>query len=335
MKSIFFVIFVWLLAVSLAADDRVDQIYLSFQYGDVERAKQLFDQLPPTTTRDGNRIFLSALFEPDGKEVRNLLKAALQAGLDDKYRAEAAFRLVLLADAGGGNEETILQAKDFLGRWRADCHRGQILALLATHTTGEERDRFLDLLTKDSAVYYSRYARIIMANDAFKKGHYKTASSLCRQITKSSDNGLTPIALMMLSRIAIKNNDAEQALLNYNMLNEGFPHAIGGEDLVEALKQVSEKKQDVEPTVTTVTTPKTSYTIQIGVFSIKGNADKMAARIKAYGYSTVIKKQILSNKTYYVVRAGKFASLREAQTAKKKLEQGEREVFKVVVDDEK
>ena len=61
----------------------------------------------------------------------------------------------------------------------------------------------------------------------------------------------------------------------------------------------------------------------------------MAEIIKGYGYNTRIKKKLISDNQYYVVLAGRFRTMQEAQTARQKLELGEDQIFKVTVNDEK
>jgi cell division septation protein DedD len=131
--------------------------------------------------------------------------------------------------------------------------------------------------------------------------------------------------------MALSRGESETALLNYNILRERYRTAIGQEKLAAALQDVSESQtgKEASEVITGVT-----YSVQVGVFSEKDNARRMEERIKAYGYSTRIAKRTISGSTYHVVLAGEFPTMNDAQAARQKLERGENEVFKVVVNDE-
>ena len=332
--SIWVMAFVWA-AVSAAADDAVDQIYKKFSTGEVSVAQKEFRQLPQTATRDGNRLFLSALFETDGKQARDLLKAAIRSDLDGKYEEEARFRMIQLAEAAGDTAEVLSAGAAFIDRWEMSAYREQLLGMMSAFSPqgGNDQKRYLDLLIDGYAGdYLGQYARVAKALAAFDEAHYKTATSLCRQINNSADNNLTPASLILLSRIALKQGESERALLNYNILREQYRYAIGQEELLSALKIESDNKSDKE---SSEVFEGITYSVQVGVFGIKENAERMADAIKGYGYKCSIRKRNISDNQYYVVLAGRFKTMQDAQVARQKLELGENQVFKVMVNDEK
>lgn len=74
----------------------------------------------------------------------------------------------------------------------------------------------------------------------------------------------------------------------------------------------------------------TVYSVQVGVFSVKDNAKKLAGRLKQYGEPTEISDRVISGKKYYVVYVGRFLSSEEAMVFKARLELSENEAFQVV-----
>lgn len=335
MKHLYLVITLCWLVGSVAADQQVDRIYRDFSAGNVSRAQTDFRQLPQVTIRDGNRLFLSALFESDGRRAFDQLAAALRSDLDGKYEEEARFRMIQLAQARGDTAYVLSAGTNFLGRWEMSRFREQLLAGMAaySHESGSDRKRYLDLLIDGfPGSYYGQFARLTEAVGAYDRGHYKTATTLCRRINNAADDNLAPASLILLSRIALKQGESERALLNYNILREQYHYAIGQDELLTALKIVSDEKSGRE---STEVFEGITYSVQVGVFGEKKNAENMSDRIKAYGYGAWIKKRKISDNQYYVVLAGRFDTMKEAQTARQKLELGENEVFKVVVNDEK
>ncbi len=335
MKYYIAVIAALCLSAAAVADESVDRIYQEFSRGQILQAQNDFRQLPQIPVRDGNRLFLSALFEPDGKQAVELLEASLRTDLDGKYKEEARFRLIQLAEAKGDTGQVLSAGSDFLSHWEMSSYREQLLAAMAAYSPSmsEEKKRYLGLLSDGfPGTYYGQCARLADAEAAFRRGHFKTATTLCRRINNAADDNLTPASLIMLSRIALAQGESERALLNYNILREQYPHAIGQDELLRELKVVSEKQSGEE---STEVFEGITYSVQVGVFGEKDNADGMSNRVKAYGYSARIKKRTISDNQYYVVLAGRFKTVKEAELARQKLEMGENEVFKVVVNDEK
>jgi hypothetical protein len=322
-------------AAGVSADPDIDRIFRDLKRGEINRAQAEFRQLPQTTVRDGNRLFLSALFESTAERSGDLLEAAIRSNLDGKYEEEARFRLIQLAEAGGDTATVLEAGAAFLDRWEMSDYREQILAILGAHSPegSLEQTRYFDLLIDGfPGSYFGQYARLVKAGAAFERKHYKTATTLCRRINNSPDENLTPASLILLSRIALNKGESERALLNYNILREQYRYAIGEEELLSALKIVSEEKSGRE---SVEIFEGISYSVQVGVFANKDNANGMSDRVKAYGYRGIIKRRTISGNQYHVVLAGRFKTMKEAEAARQKLEMGENQVFKVVVNDEK
>jgi|GEM_PF-1175368 len=332
-----FLLFLLLAAISAAtADDQIDRIYDRLSRGDLSGAEQDLGRLPAAPARDGNRLFIQALLEKNGVKARELLEAALNANLDDTYAEEAQLRLLQLAEAGRDTAAVMAAAQTYMKKFRNGRLREDVLAALAAHTAdGAQRIAYLDQLIKEFPNdYFGQYARLAKADDAFHKDKFKEAGNICRQITGSGDEDLAPAALVMLADIALKKSDAEGALLNYNIIREQYPAAVGQERLETALKSYADTDTPTPPVVEKKSGA-VVYMIQLGVFASKDNAGKMADRAKAYGYKTEIRKKNIAGKSLFAVMAGRFATQKEAHAAKEKLERGEGQVFKIVVDDEK
>jgi cell division protein FtsN len=74
----------------------------------------------------------------------------------------------------------------------------------------------------------------------------------------------------------------------------------------------------------------TFYSVQVGVFSQKGNAKRQAKIFAAYDQKVDIETKTISGKKYRVVYVGRFATFDEANRFKKMLEANHHEVFRVV-----
>ena len=74
----------------------------------------------------------------------------------------------------------------------------------------------------------------------------------------------------------------------------------------------------------------TTYSVQVGVFSVGDNARNFAGRLKKYGEPVEINEKMISGKKYYVVYAGRFLSSEKAMAFKTRLESSEKEAFQVI-----
>ncbi|MCK5126470.1 MAG: SPOR domain-containing protein [candidate division Zixibacteria bacterium] len=318
----------------LWADDSIDRIFDSYMAGNIADARAMLSRLPQSAARDGNRLFISALFESDGTEISNKLKAALKSNLDGKYIEEVHFRILQIAQAQRDTALVLSNGKSFIETWETSRYRKQVLGMLAAYSqlNSKEQRRYLNLIIDEQpGGYYGQFARMIVADNAFNKKHYKTATTYCRRVNNAVDDNLTPTSLIMLSHIGLINGDAERALFNYSIIREQYRYAIGEDILLESLKDVSDSKSGQE---STEVFEGITYSIKVGVFSVKDNAKRMEKRIEGYGYKVKIKRKNISGKSYYVVLAGRFRTMKEAQTAKQRLEQGEDQIFEIVVQDE-
>ena len=332
MKSI--PIFLMVLAPgALAADDRLSRIYVSYQRGDISEAETEFRQLPIGGQDDGDYLFLSALFESRGSIVRDGLETAIRMRIDDQYREAATFHLLQLLEAQGDAAGVLTLGEKFLRERQKSPYRERVLAMLAAHGAGKASDQYVDLLLQEYPdTYYGQFARLLRAEREYRRGMVKDATALCHQVTAAADDNLSPVGLMLLARMELESGEAERALLQYNLLREESPQAIGQEDLTEALGRLSEQKSAQE---SVEKLKDIAYSVQVGVFAQKDNARKMAERFKSYGFPVEIVPRLISDKTYQVVLVGRFAVENEAQAARRKLERGENQVFKVVVSDDR
>jgi hypothetical protein len=317
------------------ADHQVDHIYDYVLSGEISEANRAFQELPQSAARDGNRLFINALLERSGERARDLLNASVRSDLDGKYQEEAHFRMLQLAEAAGDTATVLSVGEAFLHRWEMSRYRERVLAMLAAHEPDGSggQDRYLRLLREGSPdSYYGRLAALTEASAAIRAGKHQSAEKLCRAIIDSGDDDIVPAGLIYLAKLSLARGNTERALLNYNILREKYPHAVGQDDVLRELKQVSDRRSGEEATEIF---EGVIYAVQVGVFAEKDNARQMSERIEGYGYKARITRRSISGNAYYIVLAGRFSTQREAQVAKEKLELGEHEVFKVVIDDEK
>ena len=150
---------------------------------------------------------------------------------------------------------------------------------------------------------------------------------ILRSLSREKSGEAVPLALYLLGVDAIERKRPDDAVFFYNLLREAYPSAVGLDDLVEQLGGLSDQVS-TDGRAEAITG--TYYSIQVGVFSSRGNARRQADKFKAYDHKIDIKPKTISGKKYRVVYVGRFDSYEAARQFKSQLETTHGEAYQVV-----
>lgn len=317
----------FILLSSVAASPIDDMI----KRGRIEEARQEIDRLSTASLRNGNLLHFQALIEQDGEFSFKFLEAAVGAGLSPEFLEENSLMMVLyyLADTDYNRLERTASA--YLQWWENGRYRSEMLKLEAFANQrlnkAERANRLLgNLINENEGTASSAGGLLDRATTLYDKEVYIQAQNICRRLANGHfDNVIAP-ALYMLSYYAIEQNRIDDAILYYNLLKEGYPHAIGLDDLVDKFTGIESK--DKNQTAEEITG--TFYSVQVGVFSVRDNARALSKAMKKYGKKVEMKKKKILDKNYFVVFVGRFKSVDETIAFKAILEKSENEAFQVV-----
>jgi len=160
-------------------------------------------------------------------------------------------------------------------------------------------------------------------------GHGKRigADETLRKLSRARKGvGVSP-ALYLLCREAIARNRDDDAIFYYNILREGYPSAVGIDQLMTGLGDMSSRtSQDNRAEKLTGT----FYSIKVGVFSEPGNARRQADKFRGYDKRVEIKTRKISGRKYRVVYVGRFDDYEEALQFRLRLEGTHQEAYQVV-----
>ncbi len=158
--------------------------------------------------------------------------------------------------------------------------------------------------------------------------YFQAIAEYHKVVDQYKDSEAFPFALSGLVKCFSQLENAEKALLYYNLLKERYPGSLESiEDPAERMSLQNKTKDKVQAE----RLAGVKYTIQLGVFGIKENALRLRSQFGKQGYSVSIKSKIISGKKYYVVRLGSFASYEKALKLKKKLESQTEESYRIVI----
>ncbi len=138
-----------------------------------------------------------------------------------------------------------------------------------------------------------------------------------------------PVSLYMLAVSSAETKKPDDAVLYFNILQEGYPLAVGVDALMERLSgSTDETSSDNRAERLT----STYYSVKVGVFSDKDNAAALVRRINGLVRSAKVEVEpkVISGKSYQVVYVGRFSSFSAATALKQQLEKELDEPLQVV-----
>lgn len=328
MKSVSCLIIVLLVFSSSFASEKIIDL---IKRGDVDQARREIERYSTASRREGDLLYFQALLESDGSKSRRFLEAAFKAELSPQYLPDNVYLEALYYLADGDYERLAATANAYLQYWEAGKYRPHMIRLeglgLYRQEKREEFERNIErLIAENSGRLFGQLGRLDRARHLYKSGNYAKADRICRDLSKSEFDEIAAPALYLLSDYAFEQRRTDDAILYFNLLKEAYPYAVGLDDLMDRFTGLEKKSDDLTAEKMTGTV----YSVQVGVFSVKQNAENLAERMKAYGKKVEIKDKKISEKNYYVVYVGRFLSSDDAMAFKARLEISEEEIFQVV-----
>ncbi|UCD63383.1 MAG: SPOR domain-containing protein [Candidatus Zixiibacteriota bacterium] len=323
-----FPVLLWSLASSACADN----IYSLIRQGRLKEAADSLSGVSTASTRDGNLLFFRSLLEENADRAAQLMEAALKTSVAAVYRQEIYYRLAQYNFLAGDYTRLAQLVSEYRAFWEAGKYRQEMLRFSILI---DERNRAYDAGIRQADRYLleynsgSAYQWGIIDKARLMRGFDKNVAAhrLLRGLSREkSGPGVAP-ALYLLATEAIAEKNTDNAVFYYNLLREGYPAAVGLETLVSRMGVLSHALDD-DNQAERITG--TYYSVQVGVFSVKGNANRQADMFKAYDRKIEIKQKKISDVKYHVVYVGRFTNYEEARKFKTMLEANHNEVYQVV-----
>lgn len=301
------------------------------RHGKIDEARQEIAEASTAARRDGTLLYYQALLESDGAKSFQFLEAAFKAEMSPRFMEDNIYLMALYYLADENYDRVASTADAYLQHWEAGRFRSEMLRLAAlAHSKLGDRDRaqhdLQQMIKENEGARKGFVGRLDEAYLLYRNKEYIGAQNICRRLRQAEYDEVAAPALFMLSYYSIEQKRIDDAILYYNILREGFPHAIGRDDLIDRFSRIESTVEDRRAEEMTGTI----YSVQVGVFSVKDNAKRLADRMQQYGEKVETKNKIISDKKYYVVYVGRFKSSQDALAFKSRLELSEKEAFQVV-----
>jgi len=177
------------------------------------------------------------------------------------------------------------------------------VCLMKTSKYAQARKHLSELMSEYSQSSWCDDAVLAVGDSFYMQGNFEKAlgtyRSLCEQYPNSE---LKAIALYKSGKCSLKAGSWEQARFYLQKVQRDYPLSFEAKDAAKFLKE-----DDFY------------FTVQVGSFRNYSNAKALAARLKARGFDSYIRKIEEDSQRYYRVRVGRFSNITQAKALKRKL----------------
>ncbi len=318
------------LAVSTTAFSA--DIYNLITQGKLDEARRELSSVATASSRDGNVLFYLSLLEPDAAQSARLMEASLSASVSVRFQEEIYYRLAqysLLTKDWSRLSELLI---DYRSRWENGKYEAEMLRLSILFDESQQNyesaltqcDRFL---VQNPSETDQQWGQVDKARIFGASGKGIGSLETLRKISRAKRGDCIPQALYVLGMNAARKQRTDDAVFFYNLLREGYPDAVGLDEIVDRLGSMSSStsSDDAAEKLTG-----TYYSVKVGVFIEKANANRQADVFRRHGKKTEVQRKTISGKTYHVVYVGRFQDFAEASRFKTQLEAEHGEPFQVV-----
>ncbi|RKX22965.1 MAG: hypothetical protein DRP35_00675 [Candidatus Zixiibacteriota bacterium] len=321
-----------ILSVCFVQSTAAENIYSLISKGHLKEAADSLSKITTAANRDGNYLFYQSMLEENADESAKKLEAALNSSVSRRFLEMIYYRLAQYYFMNDRTDKVMRLVTDYRTKWENGKYLREMIRfliiseqLLSNYETALKlSDRNLLLFSKGDDEQQGMVDKArVMASFNKKLG----ADMLLKDITRSKSGRCVPQAFYMRSIFAINKSRIDDAVFFYNLLKESYPSAIGNDALINKMmnSSISEKANYGADEITG-----TYYSVQVGVFSKKGNAKKQKDIFEAYNKKVEIKDKRVSDKKYHAVYVGRFKTYAEASLFKNQLEINHNDVYQVV-----
>lgn len=305
-----------------------------FQQGDFSAARNILRRYLSNNPTDIEALLYIARLEPEGKQSASYLKEILEVSGDFRSEDQVLLGLCQYNFSKGFYLGTVEIADKFEKKFKGNPYHAQVIwfcasALLAMGETQKACEKYIQL-SSFSDYDMSASAEIGKADCLFADGKFSSAINQYKKtIERFEDSDVLPLTLIQISSCYAQMNEKDKSLLYYSLYREKYPHGMMVEEKPKDTVSVGQPEKDKSHKAEDIIN--VEYTIQLGVFGVKENANRLSAEFKAKGYVLRIVEKTIDQKRYYVVQLGRFRSHEEARKIREKLEKETGESYRVVL----
>ena len=331
---IFWLIFLVLFPLNVVGSELGQKIKAYFRENDLEAAREFLFQRLESNPDDREAKFFLGKVHFDGDSSLKYLSESTDLAQNGEESAEALLWMCKYSFLNGSYPITLEQTKEFEKRFEQSVFLPEAVWLsgssyLITGYRAQAQSKFERILEEFPQSEWAAWAVLGLGDCFFSKREFEPAIIQYKKLVDFyGDSDPLPLALISLSWSLAETKDAEKAYFYYNIYKDRFSSQIVGEQelLAKIRTQLSEKiKKDEEQRKKAA-----EYTIQIGLFSTKAQADGELRRFQAQGYTAMLAEVKKDQQVLWRVEVGIFDSQKRAENLKTKLEKQFGGIYKVI-----
>lgn len=319
---------VFVLFSSTTSSQDLNTVLSYFNQGDFESAREISRTYLESHPRDNEALYYAGKLEEEPESSLEYYKK-IWNGSSRIKKEESALELCYFYQAKGLSDSILELCSNFKNIFPQSSYLPQILwiesqAFFSSGKIKQALNGFKHIVEEYPYSSWAAWAQLGRGDIYFSRGeNEKSIKEYKRVLDRYADSEAFPLALSGIYRVFEKSGEKDKAILYLNLYKEKFPQGIDleSEVLSEEIKDLGRAEKLTG----------TKYTVQIGVFAAKENADRMVEKLKSRGYFPERSYKYIQNKKYYVIQVGSFNSLSEAQKFKEELEKEEGEVYRIVI----
>ncbi len=313
----------------------VQQAKTLLQQGEIEQARQILQKHLKEHPKDVAGLLLMGKMEKEGEVSLGYFKDVQKSSDVDRRSQEAnlqianyyyikgqyitAIELLLNFKKQFGSSDFLPQAVWILGE-----------AYLATEQIQEAIAEF-EFLSANYPYTWASWGYLGEGDTYFASGEYEKAiGSYQTVIEKFSSSEAAGLAYTQISSAYSELGDETKASLYLNLYKEKYPSGLQNKAIFEPVTPIKKSNSKIKSGEAEKFL-KVSYTVQLGVFGNRDYADNLIRELKSRGYEPSLTNKIINERKYFVVQAGSFDSMEQAQEFKERLEQELNQSFRVVI----
>jgi TolA-binding protein len=320
---------------------RSKSAYKNGQFADANQCIEEFLSQYPDSDHIAEMLFMQAFLQPDISASIDMYEALIKKYPETKWAAKSHYLQGKYKRALDEYGWIIVFYPDEEVYWPARYWKCR--SLIAKGDYEQAMTALRSLGKSDSANIDKELVLMSIGECCLGMKDYKSAEAAYRSfIDAMPDSQRVPSAYLLLGKSLESQNKLEEAKKLYRKVSEDYRQSIEAYQAQRFLNNLSQPspvaaKRGAQETEKPVQKPPEKaepyFTIQVGAFSRKGNADRLAGKLRKKGYTVEIVRPIPGKSRLHKVRVGKFKTKSGAADMARRLRKIEKvptEVIEVV-----
>jgi tetratricopeptide (TPR) repeat protein len=280
---------------------------------------------------DPEALLVMARTEPGGLSAQSWALQALNSAGNRPPGDEACLLLIEILAATKSYGAILEKGEEFLRTFAGKSHSVDAVrwwTILAQLKTGQVRVAETELKNAIAENPSSEWVKRLYLLSADSRTDLEAGVRAYRDLSREDDHYLESQSLIGLAQAYERLGEHDRMMLYRGILTEKYPNAsmlysgTSGSSVEADSRPGDDHAEKLADIV---------YTVQLGAFADKDNAQRLHEKYGAQGYTVHFYNRKIAGKTYWVVQVGSFTRLEKARELLEKLQDEDDTAYRIVV----